>query len=222
MKPSPRWTAEAEHDRAGHRPRRTRPRSAPGVTHGPVERQLGRAAGLAPADERRKAFRLPVAVLAVADERRRERFCSGGCGHWWHRPSAAEGRRVTDVAGANSRCVPHGTATASARVLPHRAASARRGGRPARALRQVVVRESIRVRLLRVARGRGERAAGAGVPHPQPSEGSSHVPPFRWPDSSHFPRHSSRIGVRGAPADRRTPNSPSRSRSCGSPLVQTY
>ncbi|MFJ5169217.1 DUF5958 family protein [Streptomyces anulatus] len=25
--------------------------------------------------------------LAVADERRRERFCSAGCGHAWHRLS---------------------------------------------------------------------------------------------------------------------------------------
>ncbi|MER5941604.1 DUF5958 family protein [Streptomyces sp. NPDC001928] len=26
----------------------------------------------------------------MADERRRERFCSGGCGHWWHRLSAVD------------------------------------------------------------------------------------------------------------------------------------
>ncbi|MEU0648665.1 DUF5958 family protein [Streptomyces umbrinus] len=30
-----------------------------------------------------------VAVLAIADGRRRDRFCAGGCGHWWHRLSAA-------------------------------------------------------------------------------------------------------------------------------------
>ncbi|MFZ4184425.1 DUF5958 family protein [Streptomyces pseudogriseolus] len=42
-------------------------------------------------DERRKAFRLLVEVLAVADERRRERFCSGGCGHWWHNLPVADG-----------------------------------------------------------------------------------------------------------------------------------
>ncbi|WP_225631412.1 DUF5958 family protein [Streptomyces solaniscabiei] len=41
--------------------------------------------------ERRKAFRLLVAVLAVADERRRERFCSGGCGHWWHNLPVTDG-----------------------------------------------------------------------------------------------------------------------------------
>ncbi|MFF3411229.1 DUF5958 family protein [Streptomyces sp. NPDC002742] len=31
-----------------------------------------------------------VAVLAIADGRRRERNCSNGCGHWWHRLSAAD------------------------------------------------------------------------------------------------------------------------------------
>ncbi|MFE7113460.1 DUF5958 family protein [Streptomyces sp. NPDC057575] len=29
-----------------------------------------------------------VAVLAIADGCRRERYCSNGCGHWWHRLSA--------------------------------------------------------------------------------------------------------------------------------------
>ncbi|MFE2053901.1 DUF5958 family protein [Streptomyces sp. NPDC059459] len=29
-----------------------------------------------------------VAVLTIADARRRERFCSNGCSHWWHRLSA--------------------------------------------------------------------------------------------------------------------------------------
>ncbi|MGW3494833.1 DUF5958 family protein [Streptomyces sp. NPDC001020] len=27
---------------------------------------------------------------AIADGRRRERYCSNGCGHWWHRLSAAD------------------------------------------------------------------------------------------------------------------------------------
>ncbi|MEU0674269.1 DUF5958 family protein [Streptomyces sp. NPDC006172] len=31
-----------------------------------------------------------VAVLAIADGRRRERYCSNGCSHWWHRLSAAD------------------------------------------------------------------------------------------------------------------------------------
>ncbi|MET9585098.1 DUF5958 family protein [Streptomyces sp. NPDC006539] len=42
-------------------------------------------ADLTPHDERLKSFRLLIAVLAVADGHRRERFCSGGCGHAWHR-----------------------------------------------------------------------------------------------------------------------------------------
>ncbi|MFC8584626.1 DUF5958 family protein [Streptomyces sp. NPDC057217] len=28
-------------------------------------------------------------MLAIADGRRRERYCSGGCGHWWHQLSDA-------------------------------------------------------------------------------------------------------------------------------------
>jgi hypothetical protein len=61
------------------------------ITCGPIDQQLGKIAGLTPVDERRKAFRLLVEVLAVADERRRERFCSGGCGHWWHNLPVADG-----------------------------------------------------------------------------------------------------------------------------------
>jgi hypothetical protein len=67
--------------RAGLRPTHT---PAILITRGPIYQQLGKIAGLTPVDERRKAFRLLIAVLAIADERRRERFCSGGCGHWWH------------------------------------------------------------------------------------------------------------------------------------------
>jgi hypothetical protein len=37
-----------------------------------------------PQDERVKAFRLLVALLGVADKRRRERFCATGCTHAWH------------------------------------------------------------------------------------------------------------------------------------------
>ncbi|MFI1031332.1 DUF5958 family protein [Streptomyces sp. NPDC020951] len=78
--------------RAGLRPTHT---PAVLITCGPIDQQLGKIAGLALVDERRKAFRLLVAVLATADERRRERFCSGACGHWWHRLDVAdECRRV--------------------------------------------------------------------------------------------------------------------------------
>ncbi|MFE4698368.1 DUF5958 family protein [Streptomyces sp. NPDC056738] len=60
------------------------------ITRGRIDEQLGKVAGLTPVDERRKAFRLLVAVLAIADERRRRRFCSGGCGHWWHQLAGAD------------------------------------------------------------------------------------------------------------------------------------
>nr|WTB35573.1 DUF5958 family protein [Streptomyces sp. NBC_00830] len=73
--------------RAGLRPTHT---PAVLITRGRIDQQLGKIAGLAPLDERLKAFRLLIAVLAIADERRRERFCSDGCGHWWHRLSAAD------------------------------------------------------------------------------------------------------------------------------------
>ncbi|MEU2150767.1 MULTISPECIES: DUF5958 family protein [Streptomyces albovinaceus subgroup] len=73
--------------RAGLRPTHT---PAVLITRGRINDQLGKIASLTPSDERRKAFRLLVAVLAIADERRRERSCSNGCGHWWHRLSAAD------------------------------------------------------------------------------------------------------------------------------------
>ncbi|OQD56247.1 hypothetical protein BM536_008055 [Streptomyces phaeoluteigriseus] len=40
-------------------------------------------AGL-PADEHEKAFRVLVSVFAVADTRRRQKYCRGTCGHAWH------------------------------------------------------------------------------------------------------------------------------------------
>jgi hypothetical protein len=73
--------------RAGLRPTHT---PAVLITRGRIDDQLGKIASLTPRDERRKAFRLLVAVLAIADRRRRERYCSDGCGHWWHRLSAAD------------------------------------------------------------------------------------------------------------------------------------
>ncbi|MFJ2787301.1 DUF5958 family protein [Streptomyces sp. NPDC093249] len=42
-----------------------------------------------PADEHVKAFRVLVAVFAVADARRRETSCKGTCGHAWHHLSTA-------------------------------------------------------------------------------------------------------------------------------------
>ncbi|MGA4979287.1 DUF5958 family protein [Streptomyces cinereoruber] len=47
-------------------------------------------AGL-PSAEYVKAFRVLVSVFAVADTRRRERYCKGACGHAWHNlPTATE------------------------------------------------------------------------------------------------------------------------------------
>ncbi|MFG3508660.1 DUF5958 family protein [Streptomyces sp. NPDC047821] len=73
--------------RAGLRPTHT---PAVLISRGRIDEQLGKIAGLRPHDERRKAFRLLIAVLTIADARRRERHCSGSCGHWWHHLSAAE------------------------------------------------------------------------------------------------------------------------------------
>ncbi|MFF3402980.1 DUF5958 family protein [Streptomyces sp. NPDC002659] len=73
--------------RAGLRPTHT---PAVLITRGRMEMQLDKVASLTPLDERRKAFRLLIAVLAIADGRRRDRFCSDGCGHWWHRLSVAD------------------------------------------------------------------------------------------------------------------------------------
>ncbi|MFB6839907.1 DUF5958 family protein [Streptomyces sp. NPDC056361] len=73
--------------RAGLRPTHT---PAVLITRGRIDEQLGKIAGLTPPDERRKAFRLLVAVLAVADARRRDRHCSGGCTHWWHQLPASD------------------------------------------------------------------------------------------------------------------------------------
>ncbi|MGW0613913.1 DUF5958 family protein [Streptomyces sp. NPDC002788] len=68
--------------RAGLRPTHT---PAVLISRGRIDEQWGKIAALAPLDERRKAFRLLSAVLTIADARRRERFCSDGCSHWWHR-----------------------------------------------------------------------------------------------------------------------------------------
>ncbi|MEU0990116.1 DUF5958 family protein [Streptomyces sp. NPDC005953] len=71
--------------RAGLRPTHT---PAVLISQGRIDGQLAKIAALAPLDERRKAFKLLIAVLAIADARRRDRFCSGGCSHWWHGLSA--------------------------------------------------------------------------------------------------------------------------------------
>ncbi|MGA4979851.1 DUF5958 family protein [Streptomyces cinereoruber] len=66
--------------RAGIRPTHT---PAVLITRGHLTEQLTKIINL-PQDERVKTFRLLVALLGVADERRRARFCANGCGHFWH------------------------------------------------------------------------------------------------------------------------------------------
>ncbi|MEU9998076.1 DUF5958 family protein [Streptomyces sp. NPDC050848] len=79
--------------RSGLRPTHT---PAVLIARGQIDQQLGKIAGLTPHDERLKSFRLLIAVLAVADERRRKRFCSDGCSHEWHRlPVDILGERPT-------------------------------------------------------------------------------------------------------------------------------
>ncbi|MFJ6943094.1 DUF5958 family protein [Streptomyces wuyuanensis] len=67
-----------------------RPTHTPAVmlVRGRIEHQVGAIAGLTPRHERMKAFRLLIALLAIADGRRRERCRVVGCGHDWHRLAA--------------------------------------------------------------------------------------------------------------------------------------
>ncbi|MFI7290508.1 DUF5958 family protein [Streptomyces anulatus] len=69
-----------------------RPTHTPAVliTRGQLAGQLTKIINL-PQDERVKAFRLLVALLGVADKRRRERFCADGCTHAWHQLAAGAG-----------------------------------------------------------------------------------------------------------------------------------
>jgi hypothetical protein len=65
--------------RAGIRPTHT---PAVLLTRGRLAEQLAKIINL-PRDERVKAFRLLVALLGVADQRRRHRWCAAGCQHAW-------------------------------------------------------------------------------------------------------------------------------------------
>ncbi|KES06298.1 hypothetical protein BU52_14605 [Streptomyces toyocaensis] len=66
--------------RAGIRPTHT---PAVLITRGRLTEQLTKIINL-PQDERVMAFRRLVALLGVADKRRRARFCAHGCSHAWH------------------------------------------------------------------------------------------------------------------------------------------
>ncbi|MFI2211569.1 DUF5958 family protein [Streptomyces sp. NPDC020141] len=67
--------------RAGIRPTHT---PAVLIVRGRLAEQLTKIVNL-PRNERVKAFRLLIALLGVADERRRARYCADGCTHAWHR-----------------------------------------------------------------------------------------------------------------------------------------
>lgn len=53
------------------------------LSRGSLKMQLPKVVNL-PLEEREKAFRLLIALLAIADERRRRTTCANGCSHWWH------------------------------------------------------------------------------------------------------------------------------------------
>ncbi|MDX2818078.1 DUF5958 family protein [Streptomyces sp. PA03-5A] len=63
-----------------------RPTHTPAVmlVRGRIEDQVGRVAGLTPQHERLKAFRLLIALLAVADGSRRALCRVHNCSHPWH------------------------------------------------------------------------------------------------------------------------------------------
>ncbi|MFF7590496.1 DUF5958 family protein [Kitasatospora purpeofusca] len=77
--------------RAGIRPTHT---PAVLITRGHLAEQLTKIINL-PQDERVKTFRLLVALLGVADERRRARFCAHGCSHVWHHLGTGAGSEAT-------------------------------------------------------------------------------------------------------------------------------
>jgi hypothetical protein len=67
--------------RSGVRPTRT---SAVLMAKGPINIQLAKAATL-PQAELSDGVRVAIALLAIADERRRRTKCASGCSHWWHK-----------------------------------------------------------------------------------------------------------------------------------------
>ena len=53
------------------------------LAKGRLDLQLAKISTL-PAAELHDALKLAIALLAIADRRRRERHCAQGCTHWWH------------------------------------------------------------------------------------------------------------------------------------------
>jgi hypothetical protein len=67
------------------------------LSKGVLSSQLAKVANL-PAAEFGKAFQLLMALLSIADARRRETSCANGCSHWWHQElttGQAQARIVT-------------------------------------------------------------------------------------------------------------------------------
>lgn len=62
------------------------------LSRGRRKMQLPKVVNL-PSEEREKSFRLLIALLAIADQRRRRTVCADGCSHWWHQPHLRGGRR---------------------------------------------------------------------------------------------------------------------------------
>jgi hypothetical protein len=67
------------------------PTHTPGVlmSRGPFAAQVAKVVAL-PEAEREKAFLLFITLLGIADGRRRQSECAGGCSHWWHQDLADE------------------------------------------------------------------------------------------------------------------------------------
>ncbi|MEU9845448.1 DUF5958 family protein [Actinomadura sp. NPDC048032] len=53
------------------------------VSRGEIRQQLAKVGNL-PASEMETSFRLLLAILSVADTRRRKVQCAQGCSHFWH------------------------------------------------------------------------------------------------------------------------------------------
>jgi hypothetical protein len=59
------------------------------MSRGPFAAQVAKVVAL-PEAEREESFLLFIALLGIADGRRRQTECAGGCSHWWHQDLADE------------------------------------------------------------------------------------------------------------------------------------
>lgn len=79
--------------RAGIRPTYT---PAVLIAQGRLRGQLAKIVNL-PEDERLKSFRLLVALLSIADGRRRTGSCAEGCSHEWHHLAHDQGTETVST-----------------------------------------------------------------------------------------------------------------------------